>query len=118
MRKRRKSKPFKPNEYEIIENGLTAKIQLTQGQFAIIDIEDLELILRFRWCAVDTHGLWYARTSVVLYTGRYTMLMHALILNRAPPYDNFHTHHINGDGLDNRRKNLMVMTPKEHRQEH
>ena len=79
------------------------KIALTQGYYAIVDVEDLPIVCSHNWQVVK--GPWnkYARANGGIY-------MHRLILNT--PGDKY-TDHINGNGLDNRRCNLRVCTASE-----
>lgn len=86
------------------------EIPLTQGKVALIDDEDYELVSRYKWC---THKRWnthYAiTTNIRKPDGRYTSLyMHRLILGLSDPRTK--ADHINGDGLDNQRKNIRVAT--------
>lgn len=81
-------------------------IQLTQGKVTIVDDEDYECLIQFKWrAAKNVHGQWYAaRTD--LSTGKpRNLFMHRLLLN-VPK--GMQTDHINGDGLDNRKNNLRI----------
>lgn len=83
-------------------------IALSQGKFAQVDDEDFEAIAKHKWHAwkrPSGKGVFYARRNVKLETGRKTIVsMHNQIIG-APIVD-----HINGDGLDNTRKNLRPCT--------
>jgi hypothetical protein len=81
------------------------KIPLTQGQFALIDNQDYWLVKQFKWCAAHEHGLWYAKTRI----GAAMPRMHQLLAGFPP----FALDHKNGDGLDNRRRNLRPATPSQ-----
>jgi len=82
------------------------KILLSQGQFALVDNEDFELIKNFRWYAAQAHNkkTWYARHSI---TGGGCILMHRLIL-KLKKNDKRLIDHKNRNGLDNRRRNLRI----------
>ncbi|MBK9976219.1 MAG: HNH endonuclease [Planctomycetes bacterium] len=80
-------------------------IQLTRGMVATIDDGDAELVQRFTWHADKARSTWYAQTT--LGRGK-TLRMHRLIM--VPP-PGLVVDHINGNGLDNRRANLRVVTP-------
>ena len=75
------------------------KILLTQGKAAIIDVVDYDLIRSIKWCAVKNGNNWYAKHK--------TIYLHRFLLN---PKSNEECDHINGDGLDNRRCNLRIVT--------
>ena len=87
------------------------KIQLTQGKYAIVDDEDYEIVSKFKWHYIDayTHRKnGYAR-HLLYENGKPVgfIRMHHLIL----PFKNgYMIDHINGDGLDNRRENLRLVT--------
>ena len=84
------------------------KIPLTKGKFAILDNEDYGHINIFNW-KLSTEG--YAVTTFQTNTNkRKSVGMHRLILN---PFTEFVIDHINGDPLDNRKKNLRICLPKE-----
>lgn len=82
-----------------------AEIQLTQSRVALIDDADLPLVLGRSWRAQKSGNKWYARSG-----GRRsrTVYMHRLILGLKPAERD--VDHINGDGLDNRRRNLRRAT--------
>lgn len=85
------------------------EIELTRGHTALIDDEDLDLILPHSWHLLVSKGrhksVFYARTK----------------LSTAGPYPLMHTFltgwgvvdHINGNGLDNRRANLREASRQE-----
>lgn len=68
--------------------------------WAIVDDEDYAIINSFRWHAKDGKYTVYARSKA--------FYMHRVIL-KAPP-GNLVVDHINGNGLDNRKKNLRLCT--------
>jgi hypothetical protein len=87
------------------EPGVFA-VELTQGQVALIDAVDLELVSAHRWCADRRRRTFYAKAHVPRPDGGHTtLLMHRLILPGAEEVD-----HVNGSGLDNRRANLRAAT--------
>ena len=92
----------------------TMEIPLTRGQVAIIDAEDFEWLSQFQWHAHWNHSSkhYYARTytdEIVSY-GRKLESMHRLIM-KAKPWEI--VDHINGNGLDNRKENLRIVTKRE-----
>lgn len=87
------------------------KIPLTQGEFAIVDDRDFEELSRWRWSlVVCKSGIKYAArgTRNRKEGTQETILMHRQI-TRAPKGKRID--HRDGDGLNNRRKNLRFATP-------
>ncbi|HII92261.1 MAG TPA: hypothetical protein HA262_08875 [Methanosarcina sp.] len=86
---------------------MVKEIQLTQGKVALVDDEFFPFLKRFSWCAHKQKNkdrlLFYARTVI---RGK-QIYMHQLILNSKQGMD---CDHINGNGLDNRLKNLRTVT--------
>ena len=86
------------------------KIELTQGKHALIDDDDYNRILKYKWCAHFEHNNWYAVTGKVINGKRHTIRMHRLIMDAMPGEI---MDHINGNGLDNRKENLRFCTAKQ-----
>ena len=78
-----------------------APIFLSGGEIALVDDIDYELVSRHSWRVKRNRGRVYAMKD------SQPRLMHRLILN-AP--DGLMVDHKNGCGLDNRRRNIMVVT--------
>lgn len=85
---------------------MAKKVPLGNGQFAIVDDEDFELVSRYKW-----HTMASKDKSHIYAASR--LRMHRLIID-APP-DMF-VDHINGDTLDNRRCNLRLCTNAQNQQ--
>lgn len=84
------------------------RIALTQGKSAIVDDADFEWLSQWKWHAERSLNTWYAVRNVRLKNGkRRTARIHAIIM-RTPA--GMETDHRNGNGLDNRRKNLRIVT--------
>lgn len=79
------------------------KVPLTRGKFAVINSDDLELVMGFKWHITN---LGYARTDFWKPQRGY-IFMHRLIM---PCPQGLQVDHINGDRLDNRRENLRICT--------
>ncbi len=90
------------------------RIPLTQGKFAIVDDEDYEWLVRWKWYVSKKSGLLYAvRNGYCEITKkRYQIHMHRLILGLVTG-DGLFTDHIDHNGLNNRRDNLRVCTPQQ-----
>lgn len=77
------------------------KIILPRGKVVLIDDEDFEKIKKYKW----HFALGYAKTNI---PGKKSpQLMHRIILNAPVGMD---VDHINGNGLDNRKKNIRICT--------
>jgi len=75
-----------------------------------IDEEDYEIISRYTWC-IDTDG--YPMTNIRKYhggiwVGHQAKALHLFLLGKAP--NGLQWDHENRDKLDNRRKNIRMMT--------
>ena len=92
-----------------------ATIDLGDGIVAIVDADDLPSLNKYRWRAVKSARLLYAKTTIGKRPHRYDMSMHRLIA-RTPRKQV--CHHINHNSLDNRRTNLVNMDPLTHTLEH
>ena len=81
------------------------KIKLTRGKYAIVDDEWYEHLNQFSWQARydQTTGKYYAARQV----NRKFIYMHRELLS-AP--GGLHGDHINGNTLDNRKRNLRLAT--------
>ena len=91
-------------------------ILLTQNKFAFVDDEDFERLNQYKWYTKREGNTWYAtRGSKKLDDkGKQKLIrMHREILNapKGIPVD-----HINGNGLDNRKKNIRVATKTQNAQ--
>jgi len=85
------------------------EVPLTQGRVALIDDEDAERVLAYKWhawwCAKG--GRWYAMRTVQVGKLRRCVRLHRFIVN-AP--DGVQVDHIDRDSLNNRRSNLRFAT--------
>lgn len=85
-------------------------LPLTQGKVALVDTADLPLIADHRWFAAKAREAFYAHSNGWRDGRGFTIRMHRLLMQ--PPHGMF-VDHINGDGLDNRRSNLRLVTSGE-----
>ncbi len=94
--------------------GGAARVPLNHGRYALVDAEDLARVAAYRWYAAEEDGRWHAQRGERVTEGGRTRVrivrMHRFILD-VPP--DVHVAPVNGDGLDNRRSNLRVSTPRE-----
>lgn len=101
--------PKTPDEPKIV------KVPLGDGLYATIDNDDSDLIKNYTWKSGLFKCSYYANCRTRI-NGRWrTLRMHRLIAGTPPRKV---CHHLNHNSLDNRRKNLVNMTPQEHMAEH
>lgn len=106
----------KLNKYCNLSNG-TSIVELTQGQWTILDTEDWEKIKEMKWFAkldVKLNGYYAHHTTKRDSLGNQkTIRMHRLIVGTdlGDVID-----HINGDTLDNRKCNLRMDLEKRNNQ--
>jgi len=86
------------------------QIPLTQGKFALVDDEDYDWLMTWKWYAHKQGKTFYAATNMPYSEGGGMILMHRLLMMY--PKD-MHVDHINHDGLDNRKSNLRDCTNRQ-----
>ena len=110
----------KPNNY-IINNDGTASIELRrrnkESLWTIIDIENLEYVMKLTWCARynDANNMYYASHTVYSKEAKTTVGtidLQYYLLNREKD-SNISIDHINNNSLDNRILNLRKSITKE-----
>jgi hypothetical protein len=90
--------------YRRLRYGYTfRKIPLTQGKYAIVDPEDYERLMQYKWFAKRFKGRFYAGRTVK----KRTVRMHQAIIGDV---EGKIIDHINHNGLDNRKANLRFAT--------
>jgi hypothetical protein len=85
-------------------------IPLTQGKATIVDDDDFAELSRFKWCAMRARGTFYAVRCDYdreRKPKRRLLCMHKSIMGTPRGCE---TDHVDGDGLNNRRSNLRVVT--------
>ncbi len=91
-----------------------ARVPLNHGKEALIDVADLPRVAAHRWYVACEDGRWRAQRGERVEEGgrtRVRIIRMASFILGAPP--GVHVAHVNGDGLDNRRANLRLSTPRE-----
>jgi hypothetical protein len=86
------------------------EISLTKGKVTLVDDEDYIELSKYKWglCS-SSKNLFYATR----HDGQKPIAMHRVIMNTPKGME---TDHINGNGLDNRRENLRIVTRRENQQ--
>ena len=94
---------------------MTIQIPLTLGKVALIDDADEDVVRRHTWHARCNAAdrTCYALTNVKDANRHRTISMHRLLLT--PPSD-MQVDHIDGDGLNNLRSNLRIVTRAQNQQ--
>lgn len=94
---------------------MVARISLSRGYFALVDDADADLVGQYRWWyrAGVRSSTGYAYTTLVVGGRRTSVRMHRFLLD-AP--QGMEVDHENGDGLDNRRGNLRLVTRSQNEQ--
>lgn len=87
------------------------QITLTQNKLAIVSDQDFARLNVHRWhaCEGGKNGLFYARRKEL---GKLVYMHHAI----RPTPKGFQIDHRDGDGLNNRRKNLRIATSTQNKQ--
>jgi hypothetical protein len=93
------------------------EILLSRGLTALVDDEDYEELVRYRWYAhnPDNGRIFYAKTNLprIINKPRTQLWMHKILLN---PPKGMEVDHIDGNGLNNQKSNLRVVTHRENQQ--
>lgn len=96
---------------ELIIKKDHALVPLTQGKFAIIDLDDIDKIEDYNWYCFKQNKYknnYYARANI----DKKYIFMHSII---KPTKKGFINDHINRNGLDNRKQNLREATISQNR---
>ncbi len=93
----------------IIRRAMYKTIELTQGQFAIVDDEDYKGLNKYKWRAqyIKSTGSFYAVRTDCSEKKQEKIYMHRQIMNTPK---GMHTDHKSHNTLNNRKHNLRVCT--------
>ncbi len=103
------------NAHFVPVNEVGVMIPLTQGKSAIVDFEDYEHLMQWKWCTNGSRGYAYRTQRCYKEDGRRSskgVLMHRFIMKspKALTVD-----HIDNNKLNNRRNNLRICTDSENK---
>lgn len=88
-------------------------LPLSQGKVTVIDNVEYEWLSQWKWQARKEGRTWYAaRTEKLPNSRRCSIRMHREIMGLKHG-DGLECDHVNGDGLDNQRANLRIVSHKE-----
>lgn len=93
--------------------GNIAYLPLSQGYEALIDKCDVDLIFDARWHSKVKRHTVYARTNLLIDGSYKTTYLHRVLMG---DIGNMQVDHIDGNGLNNRRENLRMVTHAENLQ--
>lgn len=97
---------------------MVKEIPLTKNQVTLVDDLDFEYLNQWKWRAFKPRNTFYAVREQHIGTVegkriRKGIYMHRLIMN---PNSTELIDHIDGNGLNNQRKNLRIVTPRQNSQ--
>lgn len=97
---------------------MVKEIPLSQGKVTLVDDQDFERLNKVKWCATKGTNTYYVMRHQYLgcFNGKKkfkTEMIHRVIMN---PTKDMMIDHINGDGLDNRKSNLRIVTHRQNLQ--
>lgn len=83
------------------------RIPLTQGQFALVDDEDYDFLMKWKWYALKGKNTFYAVRDIQIDKKKKTIWLHRVIMNIP---EGMFTDHKDHDGCNNQRYNLRNCT--------
>ncbi len=89
-------------------DNLVKHIPLTQGKFAIVDDEDYDYLMQWKWFAAKDKNTYYAKRNQVVAEIKFgekrtTLSMHRIIMKTPIGMEVDHRDH---NGINNRKKNM------------
>ena len=91
------------------------QITLTQGKVALVDDDTYLIIGHLKWYAHFEHNTWYAIRNFRQNRRKQAKIkLHHVVIGY--PLNNNEIDHIDGDGLNNQRSNLRIVTHRKNQQ--
>ena len=88
------------------------RIEITHGQFALVDDEDFEELCQYKWYIRKNAYTFYAYRPGRVGNSPTTIYMHRQIMKSQKGLE---TDHIDGNGLNNQKANLRICTKTDNR---
>lgn len=99
----------------ISAGGIMKEIPLTQEKFALVDDDMFEELNQHKWFAIKHRNTFYAMRNLPMINGkRMPIKMNHVILGK--PLKGFVHDHKDGNGLNNQRDNLRIVTSRQNSQ--
>ena len=94
------------------------KIELTQGKTTLVDDEDYEMLSKFKWHAIKQRNTYYASRALLEKQPRPAKIgMHRELMKlELTSNPDKQVDHIDGDGLNNQKLNLRLVTKRGNQQ--
>ena len=91
------------------------EIKLTQGKVTLVDDDNFEDLNKHRWFARKDYNTFYVLRQSSTKGGykQKTILMHRVIMT---PPKHLQIDHIDGNGLNNQKSNLRIVTTRQNKQ--
>lgn len=89
------------------------EIELNRGKIALVDDADYEWLSQYKWSTLQVRHLCYAQRSFKAGDKTKSITMHRFITDCPPKMI---IDHIDGNGLNNQRSNLRIVTRRQNQQ--
>ena len=88
------------------------EIKLSQGKVALVDDDNYDYLMQWKWCAIKQHKTFYAARTIKK-NGKWTTLrMHRILIDIPIGKE---IDHIDHNGLNNQKSNLRAVTRQQNK---